>query len=293
MNEITESFSGSANDILIQGITIKNYTENGMHFNRGANLTLKRVTFKDSGGETGEMKGAVRLNNISNIKIQHSDFIRVTAGILSTDCEGPVLIEWNTAINVGRNFIQLDKCKGSDIKIRFNTMERQGDYLRGAAHDVVDWISIYKSEGTPESPILVKNNRARGHGHDKTGSFIMLGDGGGKYQYATGNVGVNPGQVGIGIAGGEDIVVRENMMFSVEWKYSNVAFYSADYSTPYPCSNHEITENRAYWIKGGMRRQNNLWTDNNCNPMIKNNFFPDFSINENIWYHSAAASMEN
>jgi hypothetical protein len=290
-NEVTEAFLGAANDITIQGITIRNYSKNGIHFNSGSNLKLRRVTFEDTGGGTGEVKGAVRLNYVQNITISHSTFKRVTAGILSTDCKGPVTIEWNTAINIGRNFVQLDKCTGNDIKIRYNSMEREGDYLRGSAHDVVDWISIFKSEGTPDNPIMVKYNRARGHGHDDTGSFIMLGDGGGKHQLATGNIGVNPGQVGIGIAGGENIVVRENMMYSNEgWEDSNVAFYSANYSEPHPCANHEISENRSFWIKGTLRMQSNVWTDQRCSPKIENNYFPDFSINNDIWYNSAAAT---
>jgi hypothetical protein len=292
-DETPVSFTGAAHNITIQGITIRNYTENGIRFSFGSNLNLRRITIEDSGGNTGEMNGAVRLNHMSDITIAHSKFTRVTAGILSTDCGGPVLIEWNTAINVGRNFVQLDKCTGENIKVRYNSMERDGDYLRGEAHDVVDWISIFKSEGTKNSPILVKNNRARGHGHDKTGSFIMLGDGGGQHQLATGNVGVNPGQVGIGIAGGENISVRENLMYSAAWEHSNVAFYSANYSNPHPCGNHELSNNRAFWIKNSIRQQNNIWTDNLCRPTIKNNYFPDFSINQNIWYSSSAATAGN
>jgi len=109
----------------------------------------------------------------------------------------------------------------------------------------------------------------------------MLGDDGGKYQIAEENIGVNPGQVGIGIAGGENISVKGNIMFSDESDFSNVAFYSADYSTPNPCLNHTISSNRSYWTSNN--RQNNVWTDNKCSPVIENNLFPDFSIDELVW----------
>ena len=182
----------------------------------------------------------------------------------------------------------MGKCRGANIRIEYNTMERKGDYLRPGGHDVEDWISIYRSHGTLNSPIQVRYNRARGHGHSKYGSFIMLGDGGGKHQVAEGNVGVTPGQVGIGIAGGEDITVNGNILYSDEWRDSNIALYSADYSEPEPCDDHVITNNRSLWYhRTGV--QNNLWTDRDCNPVLENNKYPDYSLNHGIWESSKAA----
>lgn len=109
----------------------------------------------------------------------------------------------------------------------------------------------------------------------------MLGDEGDKYQLAEENIGVNPGQVGIGIAGGENITVKGNIMFSNESDSSNVAFYSADYSTPNPFQKHTIILNRSYWTS--QNRQNNIWTDKKCAAIIENNIFPDFSIDELVW----------
>ena len=116
----------------------------------------------------------------------------------------------------------------------------------------------------------------------------MLGDGGGKHQVAEGNVGVTPGQVGIGIAGGEDITVNGNILYSDEWRDSNIALYSADYSEPEPCDDHVITNNRSLWYhRTGV--QNNLWTDRDCNPVLENNKYPDYSLNHVIWESSKAA----
>ena len=287
LDEVSEAFTGTAVNVTIQGIEIRNYIDNGIFFSGGQNVILRRLTIKDSGSGDGEMHAAIRLNNIENITITDNFITRVTSGILHTDCTGPVLIRDNSGVNIGRNFIQLDKCQGSNIEISYNAMERVGDYLRGEANDVVDWISLYKSSGTPESPIIVKFNRARGHGNDKYGSFIMLGDGGGANQVAMGNVGVNPGQVGIGIAGGQNITVIENTLYSREWEFSNVAFYSANYSEPFPCDHHLVRDNRSFWIKGSIRQQNNIWTDTMCDPVhFEDNYFPDFSLNPDIWFQA-------
>ena len=83
----------------------------------------------------------------------------------------------------------------------------------------------------------------------------MLGDGGGKYQEAKDNIGVNPGQVGIGASGGEHIKVTNNIMFGENWVESNVAYYSANYSglPDYTCNDHIFpgpgisTPNKANW----------------------------------------------
>jgi hypothetical protein len=288
LETVSEAFTGIAVNVTIQGIEIRNYVDNGIFFRGGNNIILRRLAITDTGSGNGEKHAAIRLNDVENITITDNFFTRVTSGILPSYCLGPVLIRDNQGINVGRNFIQLDKCSGSHIEISYNAMERVGDYLRGEATDVVDWISLFKSNGTEESPILIKNNRARGHGNDRYGSFIMLGDAGGANQIAIGNVGVNPGQVGIGIAGGQNIVVRENTMYSSEWEYSNVAFYSANYSEPHPCENHMVIDNRSFWIKGSIRAQNNIWTDTKCDDVLfVNNYFPDFSLNQDIWYKAA------
>ena len=235
------------------------------------------------------MNGAIRLNDVNQIHISHSFFTRVSAGILPTSCAGPVVIEWNTGINIGRNFIQLDKCEGEGIRVQYNTMERIGELLRPGANDVIDWISIFRSNGTEEDPIQVFHNRARGHGFSDTGSFIMLGDEGGSYQIAEGNVGVTPGQVGIGLAGGDHITVNKNILYSEEWEDSNVAIYSANFAKPIPCSNHTISNNRSFWYNDG--QQNNIWTDERCDPVLMNNRYPDMSLNQSIWESSKAANV--
>jgi hypothetical protein len=111
----------------------------------------------------------------------------------------------------------------------------------------------------------------------------MLGDGGGEYLEAVGNVGVTPGQVGIGLCGGEHIEVRNNLMYSKAWPQSNIAYYSCNYSAPAPCGNHIVTGNRANWLNRD-GKQNTFWTNASTDPLTqKANQFPDNTLTEAIW----------
>lgn len=276
------AFSGTANFVTIEGIEIRNYVDNGIFFKRGQNINLSGLFIRDTGSGDGNQNGAIRLYQVRNVRITDSRIYQVTAGALLTRCRGPIYIHNNGGVNIGRNFVQLDKCIGSDIEISNNRMERRGTYLRGAAEDVVDWISIYQSSGTRSDPIKVTNNRALGHGHDPTGSFIMLGDEGGKHQLAESNIGINPGQVGIGLSGGDNITVQKNYLISTPWEHSNVAIYSANYTRSDGCGSHLIQENRSYWYSHTLV-QNNIWKDDSCGTEILDNIYPDLSLGDLVW----------
>ena len=276
------AFHGVANFVTIEGIKIRNYVDNGIFFNRGQNINLSGLFISDTGSGDGNLNGAIRLYQVRDVRITDSRITRVSAGALLTRCRGPILIHNNGGVNIGRNFVQLDKCIGPDIEISNNRMERRGTYLRAETEDVVDWISVYQSSGTRSNPIKILNNRALGHGNDPTGSFIMLGDEGGKHQLAEGNIGINPGQVGIGLSGGDNIAVKRNYLFTTSWEHSNVAIYSANYTRSDGCGSHLIKENRSYWYSS-TETQNNIWHDRSCGTEILNNIYPDFSLADLAW----------
>lgn len=280
-DETGEAFRGDAKHVTIHNISFRNYVDNAINFRHGKNIVIDRVQITDTGSGDGNDNGAIRVAYVQGFTVTNSHFERVSAGILPTKLRGPVIIERNTALNIGRNFVQLDKVKGKQIRIRFNTMERNENELRKGAEDVEDWISVFKTEGLPNDPAQISYNRARGHGTSQSGAFIILGDGGGKYLVAEGNVGVRPGQVGIGIAGGRNIRVNDNIMYSSDSLVSNVAYYSANFSDEHPCEYHTIQNNRSNWKTG--LTQNNFWTDNACGVKSVGNIFPDFTINENVW----------
>lgn len=282
-NGLSDAFHGRANQITLEGLELRNYVDNGIYLSSGSQVAINQVTVSDTGSGDGESNGAIRLLNISNVSVTDCHFTRVSSGVLPTKCEGPIRIEWNAGVNIGRNFVQLDSCTGGGIRVRYNSMERIGDYLRRGAQDVEDWISVYKVSGLRSDPAQFNYNRARGHGPSKSGSFIMLGDGGGQYLEAIGNVGVTPGQVGIGLCGGEHINVQKNLMYSEVWPESNIAFYSCNYSQPAECGHHRIQGNRANWMNRDSR-QSTFWTDDSTQPLIvSENKFPDRTLSDKIW----------
>ncbi|WP_237856045.1 hypothetical protein [Rhodohalobacter sulfatireducens] len=287
---VNKAFKGGMKNNTINGLTLKKYTEYGIHSasSNTTNVYIVYMTFEKIGaGKNGEYFSAIRFDNGEDLSVRHSYFEDVSSGILFTDTDGPLEVLNNEALNSGRNFLQCSDCNGGGIRINGNSMDRTSSTY--GSEELEDWISIFESEGLQNDWIQVKNNRARGHSSSMWGSFLILGDSGGKYQEASENIGVSPGQVGIGAAGGQYMKIENNQMFSVQWASSNVAFYSADYSSPAPCSNHEFpaspNPNVAHW-KNSSGTLNRSSSDGNCgisNAQIRSNVDEDTSMDEDIW----------
>jgi ABC-type transporter Mla MlaB component len=295
-NTTLRAFDGGLDMNTIALIKFRNYYYHGIYSLSGpTDLNISRVNFQNIAPDSsGQDYGAIKLDNASDITVSKSHFENVASAVRFRFSSGPLKVINNTALNPGRNFFQCDDCNGSGIQINQNSMERTDSY--GVAV-LEDWINIFKSNGDINDWIQVNYNRARGHSLSGSGSFIMLGDAGGSYQEAVGNIGVNPGQVGIGIAGGENIKVEANVMYSVPWDSSNVAYYSAQNSLS--CRNHQFPNiddgaepNRANWICGDEfncqdpPRMNYAWTDGRCGidlNRIRRNVRVDRSMGPDIW----------
>ena len=297
-NNVAAAFSaGGLIDNSISGFEIRNYKDYGIISASSStkNVNIYNMTFKNIGANRdGQTYGAIRFDNTENVWVQNSYFENVTSAIRFRFSDGPLRVLNNEALNTGRNFFQCDKCNGGGIKINGNSMDRTSDY--GTA-ELEDWISIFNSHGTQNNWIEVNNNRARGHSNSDSGSFIILADSTGTYQMAAGNIGVTPGQVGIGVASGEHMLVKNNKMYSEQWTYSNVAFYSIRFHTP--CNNHEFPAspdpNLANWICGWsgkcpVGQPWRAWASQAPNPncgidfdQIRANVQDDLNMDENIW----------
>jgi hypothetical protein len=277
------AFSGGLNGNTIRGLEINNYMDFGIYSAGIENLVIKDVDFTAIAvDKNGQSRGAVMLFDVENVEITESNFSNVASSVRFVSSRGPLQVTGNSAVNSGRNFFQCDKCNGGGIRINGNSMDHKEQI---GTQPLEDWINIYQSNGLENDPIQVNNNRARGHSESKSGSFIMLGDSGGSHQLARGNIGVNPGQVGIGIAGGSDISVENNRMFSEAWDGSNVAYYSALYSEE--CGNHlfSLTGNVAHW-RDSNGRLNRSWTDEKCGVsmgQIRSRVKEDREMDAEIW----------
>jgi len=294
-NTTNQAFSGWLKDNSISYLTIQNYTENGIYSTSSysTGIDIHHMTFKNIAPNStpvksednpyretgGEYNGAVNLYKCKDVIVRDSYFHNVSSGVLFTDCEGPLQVISNEALNPGRNFFQCDNCEGSGIKVNHNSME----HTHGYGNTILeDFINISNSRGIDNGdPIQVNDNRARTDGSridvGKNGSFIMLGDSGGQFQQAIGNIGVTPGQVGVGVAGGYDILVKNNRMFGEAWDHANVAFYSQNFSSG-NCGRHFFEENTANWVPEKRH------SDESCNT-IQNDMDVDEdpSMDETVW----------
>lgn len=295
-DSVYRAFSGQISQNRIAWIELRNYHLHGVYStNNPSDIVITHAAFRNIAPDSsGQDYGAIKFDNSSNITVSHSYFENTASAVRFRFSSGPLVVIENEALNIGRNFFQCDDCNGSGIQINRNSMERTDAY--GVAV-LEDWINLFKSNGDSTNWIQVNNNRARGHSLSGSGSFIMLGDAGGSYQEAVGNIGVNPGQVGIGIAGGHHIKVEGNSMYSAAWDSSNVAYYSALYSPS--CGDHQFTAssesskpNRAHWICGDRFNchnpptMNNAWTDEKCGiklDELRDNVRVDRSMGPEIW----------
>jgi nitrous oxidase accessory protein NosD len=89
----------------------------------------------------------------------------------------------------------------------------------------------------------VRGNRLSNGGPSGSGSGIMVGDEGGSHIVVKGNTLTNPGQVGIGVAGGQNIRILDNSVFSASHPWSNIGIYVWNQSGG-TCSNVEVRETR-------------------------------------------------
>ena len=287
---VSAAFSGTANNVGIWNIKITHYKNNGIFFTGGSNITVAGVSVIDVGSGHHEGDGALEFGDTSNLVIANNYFNLTFSGILINRSRGPIRIERNIGFNFGRNFIQFDDVKGANILIQDNTSDREiGGPIRPGAEDVEDHISMYKSNGTSESPITIHNNRLRGRSQSNSGTAILIGDVTGSNQIATNNIAINPGQVGIGLASGKNIIARNNRMYSDRYSESNRAYYSdkiKKINNPTPCGPHEITNNLANWIdQNGLKMS--VWVSGLCSPVLEQgntlDHFVDERVHPGIW----------
>lgn len=181
---------------------------------------------------------AVHLDSCSDIHVQGNRIERCSSGLYAHRCDdasgesGGVRFIGNYVQDVTGpmprgQMAQLDQCTGAGHVICDNYARNL--FGRSRPEDV---INLHRTTGTAESPVLVQRNYIAGdpvrgtQGMSDSGSGIMLGDGGGGAVLCSDNVLINPGQVGIGVAGGGDIVVRNNRVLGRPSDVSNVGIYA-------------------------------------------------------------------
>lgn len=240
--------SGRSN-VVIENLHITNPNGACVVISNSSNVTIRNSTIGPCGDE------GVYITDSDDVLVSGNYITETNKGVLAHRSES-IRVNENVFVYTGRNFVQFDKVNGPSSSVSSN---RGTNQLGGS--NAEDLISLYQSNGTSSSPIRVENNHLKDGGPSSSGTGILLGDGGGSHQVAEGNILVNPGQVGIGVAGGYDMTIRNNSIYSSRQSWSNVGVYAWDISAS--CGDVTITGNQVDWTAAG-GYSNGFWNGGGC-----------------------------
>lgn len=225
-----------------------------------SDVVIENRTFKDLGPDVE----AIRIEDCDRVTIRNNDFARVAQAITVTDSTD-IRVEWNryedilgphARVGLNRaNFVQFDQVHGGYI-----------GHNKGRGGDTEDIVSLHASGGTAAEPLLVEGNHFEGTDWtSESGSGIALGDSGSDHAIARGNVLLDPGQVGIFIAGGTNNAILDNVVYGRQRPSSNVGIYVWNQSDS-ECSGHEVRGNQVRWDRAD-GEENEAWNQGNCGPI--------------------------
>ena len=194
---------------------------------------------------------AIVLYNCYNITVDSCYINNVVSGVYAQNCTGGIVVQNNRMQNVvgpypRGQFVQFNNVSGGGNRVLNNRLE---DFTGSSNPE--DAINIYKSNGLATDSIEVVGNWIRGGGPSTTGSGITVGDQGGSYIYVGGNLIVNSGYIGIQCAGGHDIHITNNKIFSSCSTVSHLGLGNGNYTSPYVAGyNITIDYNHINWTQG-------------------------------------------
>jgi hypothetical protein len=240
---------------VINGIEIDNAKVNCIQLFNCYNITIKNCRIIMSTGN------AIDLYQCKNVTIKDCYIENVATGLYALECQGIAFLH-NQVKDVTGPFprgqmVQFNNVSGKNNIISNNRCEN----IKGKSNPE-DVISMFKSNGTPDSPVIIADNWIRGGGPSTTGGGIMLGDNGGSYIVARHNVLVNPGQYGIAISGGSHIQIVKNKVYSKQQPFTNVGIYVYN-QNPSACVLNTVSGNIVNW-RNSTDTLNNIWNNGNC-----------------------------
>ncbi len=207
----------------------------------------------------------VELDECDDVLIEGSRFERVASGVYAHRSRrvrvlGNVAVDVQGPIPRGQ-LVQFDKVSGPGNAVGYNVAINH----RGTSR-AEDAVNLFESRGTPTEPIRVHRNLLLGDpatgsdGFSDSGSGIMLGDGGGRFQAAEANVLINPGQVGVGVASGGEIAVVGNLVLGEPSDVANVGVYAWNQyeDSRFTAGAVTIRDNRIQWVNAD-GTVNHLW----------------------------------
>lgn len=270
-------------NIVIEGLEFSSDDREAIVLYSCENVVIRNNKFGSS------PKRAIYLDDCKNVTIIDNSFENVQSALIAHKSEG-IKFDYNEVKNVGgllalsndklNGFVALfDKVTGSGNSISYNVAENIfGDSSPG------DLINLNQSHGTAQSPIMVKGNWLRGGGPSPSGGGILLGDLGGSYQIAEDNILVDPGQYGMGIAGGNNMILRNNKVYGKRQYFTNVGYSIANWYEKELGSSTNITfeHNTVNYTNKDGQTGNSWWIAGNMNPIGKETNRYDASLTASI-----------
>jgi parallel beta-helix repeat protein len=235
----------------------------------------------------------INVENAHDIKVDHNSFDDVASGLYVQSSTNNIVFDHNTATRIRGplargQMVQFNGVHGSGNEVSCNVSDQTiPGYLAGPE----DHVNMFSSSGTAASPILIRYNKIRGGGPSNSGAGIIGGDLAGAYVTIDTNILVDSGAVGIAVAGGHDIKLLNNKVYSSIHTWSNIGAYVWDqYNSS--CNNIEVSDNRINW-QNRVGVANNWWNAGNCGTITKvNNVFGDPTIGPSIWNETFPQCVE-
>jgi len=248
-------------NIVIENKRVENGSGPCIRLHNVSNVTIRNVDLVGCYGV------GVELYQSSNITVTFSYFENLNGGVYSIGGSN-IKVNNNRFKNVSRagkmdysrgQFVQFNGVTGAGNEI----MNNRGINILGQS-DPEDLVNLYGSSGTPASPIVVAGNCFKGGGPSPSGGGILAGENGGSYLVVRDNTLVNPGQYGIGIAGGRGIEMTGNRVYGRQQHFTNVGMYLMNFNrSGFACDGHKITNNAIDYIRStGL--PNPWYTDGAC-----------------------------
>lgn len=165
----------------------------------------------------------IHLYHCYNITVDYNYISNVSTGVyVDHPTGGGNIVNNNQMLNmVGPfprgQFVQFNTVTGAGNQIENNKLQN----ILGQSSSQ-EAINVYMSNGTAASPIEITGNWIEGGGPNSASGGIQLGDTGGSYEVASGNILVDPGQMGLSISGGDHISFVNNTIYAKAQYFTNV-----------------------------------------------------------------------
>lgn len=194
------------------------------------NVTIRNCKFKSPKHQ------AIYIYGCKNVIVEDCTFENVNFALKASTSQG-VRFEHNDVLNITGymytnnsdlfgGVVQTINVTGSGNSISYNAIEN----IPGQC-DLEDVFNTFgNSSGTANSPFMIKGNWIRGGGTTNSGTGIVIGDYGGSYTTVEDNILVNSCQVALGVAGGQNMTLRNNLVYHKQLPNSNVGLVAYNWT---------------------------------------------------------------